>query len=138
MKNRQFRSLVWDSLMFTPVIFSIQGYYRRAEACKMQGLALQSRGQSRHATTVFQRAVQDYVECYKRSKPKDVDLLCQAIELAVDHSKFISQSFVQGTENVTIQQPFLQCLCLNHLSILQMERGFSIANLRSEKFLSTF
>ena len=93
--------------MFTPVIFSIQGYYRRAEACKMQGLALQSVGQSRNATTAFQRAVQDYVECYKRSKPKDVDPLCQAIQLAVDFSKFVSQSFVQcyvedGEYNYTV------------------------------------
>ena len=56
----------------------------------MQGLALQSVRQSRNATTVFQRAVQDYVECYKRSKPKDVDPLCQAVELAVDCSKLVS------------------------------------------------
>jgi len=59
----------------------------------MEGIYLRKRGKLRDASTAFQRAVQGYIECYNLSRPKDVDLLCQAIKLAVDCSKFAITSY---------------------------------------------
>ena len=75
------------------VSLHIQGYFRQAEACRMEGTYLRKRGELRDASTAFQRAVRGYIECYNRSRPKDVDLLCQAIKLAVDCSKFAITSY---------------------------------------------
>lgn len=75
------------------VSLHIQGYFRQAEACKMEGIYLRKQGKLRDASTAFQRAVRGYIECYNRSRPKDVDLLCQAIKLAVDCSKFAITSY---------------------------------------------
>jgi len=52
----------------------------------MQGTCLLRQGDSRYEYA-FKHAVRMYIECYHRSKPKDVNSLSQAIKLAVDYSK---------------------------------------------------